>query len=238
MPTDEAKGSTPPADVTGSKPILRRAGRNRTKADVLLYESARGRIAVKDYSSRPWWIRNTLGRFLVRRETKVYGFVNGVAGIPRFAGRLGPFSMAVAWIDARPLAEFDDGALPAALFDRVREIVLALHERGIALADLNHRDILVSDNGSVHLIDLATAWILGERPGPIRRRLFDRFRAADLFAVARLRARFVGEDADAVVSSTDPTVLAWHRRARRIKWTWDRVRGAKRLPPVKDHWRP
>ncbi len=233
--------SNDPAEVsTGLGPlrlVQRRHGRNCTKADVFLYLSAHGPLAVKDYSGRPWWIRNTVGRLLIRREAASYESAAGLAGFPRFAGRLSPFSLATEWIDARPLAELADASLPAALFERLHEIVTALHARGIALCDLNHRDVLVGQDGSVHVIDLAAAWRLGARPGRLRRGIFERLRAADLFALARLRARFTGEDRGAVIARADRSARAWHRRARRAKWCWDRLRGAARQPPVDDHWR-
>jgi hypothetical protein len=233
--------TTDPVEITTRTsrlaPVRRIAGRNRTKADIVVYSEAGETIAVKDYSPRPWWIRNTLGRFLVRREVAAYRHADGLTGIPRFAGRRGPFALATGWLDARPLAAFADGSVPTARFDRLREILASLHDRGVAVADLNYRDVLLADDGSVHVIDFAAAWTLGRRPGPLRRKLFERLRAADLFALARLRARFSGEDADAVVAATDDEVLAWHRRARRIKWCWDRLRRAERLPPVNDHWR-
>ncbi len=122
-------------------------------------------------------------------------------------------------------------------FDKLRRVIESLHGRGVALTDLNHRDVLLTEDGSVHVFDLAMAWTLGQRPGRLRRKLFERFRASDLFALARLRARFTGEDPGTVIAAADPQALAWHRRARRIKWCWDRLRGAPRLPPVNDHWR-
>ncbi len=224
-------------DLAGLRPSARHPGRNRTKGEIAVYDLAPGRLAVKDYSARPWWIKNTLGRWLIRREASNYAAAGALAGLPRFAGRLGPHTLAVEWVAGRPLAAFSDGSVPAARFDALLAIVRALHDRGIAHADLNHRDVLLGDDGSVHVVDLASAWRLGRRPGPLRRRVFERLRAADLFAVARLRARFAGEELAAVLATADPAALAWHRRMRRIKWSWDRLRGAERLPPIHDHWR-
>jgi hypothetical protein len=226
-----------PDDLDPRRIVRRVAGRNRTKADIVVYRSPQGEFAVKDYGMRPWIVRNTLGRWLVRRECRAYAAAAGAPGLARFRGRQGPFAFAVEWIDAPPLAASIPGRVEPARFDRLLEIVEELHRRGVALADLNYRDVLLSGDGSVHVIDLAAAWVLGERPGRFRRRLFEYFRRADRFSVARLRARFVGEPAAAAVADADPTVLAWHRRARRIKWVWDKLRGAPRLPPIDDHWR-
>ena len=224
-------------DLAEAHLVRRLPGRNRNKADILVYEAGKRRFAVKDYAPRPWWIRHTVGRFLIRRETRAYRASRGIRGLPRFLGRLGPFALATEYVEARTLAEFDDGTVEPARFDALQRIVLALHDRGLALADLNHRDVLLTASGEVYVIDLAAAWIAGVRPGPVRRRLFEHLRNTDLFSLARLRARFTGEDRDEVLRRADPRVVRLHRIARRLKWRWDRLRGADRLPPVDDHWR-
>jgi hypothetical protein len=235
--TDSEAPPIRPDDLDPGRIVRRIPGRNRTKADIVIYRSPRGEIAVKDYAPRTWLVRNTLGRWLVRRECRAYAAAAGAPGLPRFRGRQGPFALAVDWIEAAPLAASAAGSVEPARFDRVLEIVEELHRRGVALADLNYRDVLLSDDGAVHVIDLAAAWVLGSSPGHLRRRLFEHFRRADRFSVARLRARFTGEAASAAVAEADPAVLAWHRRARRVKWIWDKLRGAPRLPPTDDHWR-
>ncbi len=226
-----------PEDLDPGGIVERRSGRNRTKADLIVYRTARGSFAVKDYSPRPWPIRNTLGRWLVRRECRAYRAVAGLEGVPRFLGRVGPYALAVEWITARPLSEFSAATVPAERFDRLREIVESMHLRGLALKDLHYRDILLDDGGGVWIVDLAAATVLGERPGRLKRRWFEHFRHADYFSIGRLRARFTGEDPAVAIAEADPRVLAWHRRARRLKWRWDKLRGAKRLPPIDDHWK-
>jgi len=239
-PAETSTSSYPPlrpAEVHALPLVRRLPGRNRTKAELLVYRRAEGDLALKSYSDCPWPIRNTLGRLLIRREARAYTAVAGLTGLPRFLGRVGPFALAVEWIDARPLSEFADGDVEPERFDKLERILAELHGRGVALVDLHYRDLLIAADSSVHIVDLAMAYVLGKRPGRVRRRLFDHFRAADRFALARLRARFTGEDPAAAIEAADPRVLTWHRRARRIKWRWDRLRGATRLPPVDDHWR-
>jgi hypothetical protein len=194
-------------------------------------------VAVKDYSARPWAIRHLVGRALTRRECAAYAAADRLSGLPRFLGRLGPFSMATEWVDGRQLSEFPDSSVDAGRLDRLHAIVTSLHERGVALTDLNHRDILLGDDDQVWILDLAMAWRRGSsRRGP-RARIFEHFRSADLFALSRLRDRFCpGRRGDAAETS-DAGAVRWHRRARRLKWMWDRLRGAERLPPVNDHWR-
>jgi predicted Ser/Thr protein kinase len=200
-------------------------GRNLTKAEVVVYAWDGGRVAVKDYACRPLPIRLTVGRYLIRREAAVYRAAQGVQGIPRFFGRLGPCALAVEWIEGRTLSGCTAGTFSAAVFDRLEEIVAALHLRGVALADLHHRDVLIGENADVHVIDLAAGYVLGHRPSRLRRALFERLRDQDLVSLARMRARFTGGDPDAAVEALGGRAAAWHRRGRRIKTLWNRLRG-------------
>jgi hypothetical protein len=211
--------------LRGLEPGRRIRGRNITKADILVYADGRRRIAVKDYGARPFFLRQTLGRYLIRRETAAYRAAAGSTGLPRFLGRMGPFALALAWIDAEPLATCSSKTALPETFDRLAALLAELHERGVALGDLHHRDILLGKDGSVHLVDLATAWTLGRRPSPLRRLLFRRFRDQDLVALARLRARYCGGDVEAAVDAVGRRAASWYRRGRRAKAIWNRLRG-------------
>jgi hypothetical protein len=207
-------------------PDLRLPGRNRTKAEILVYRLADRPLALKDYSSQPLLLRQTLGRWLCRREAAAYRAARDVAGLPRCLGRVGRFALALEWIDgARTLAEIGSGAVDPAVFERLERVVQRLHERGVALGDLHHRDVLVSAGSAVHVVDLATAWVLGPRPGVLRRRAFRRLCERDRIATARLRARYTGGDPEAAIDAIGGRAAARYRRGRRLKRLWNRLRG-------------
>jgi hypothetical protein len=211
--------------LSSAEPIRRIVGRNATKADVLLYELGEDRVAVKTYAPRNPLVRNILGRWLIRRETLAYRAAEGVDAVPAFLGRVGPYALATQWVDAEPLRTRTESVLDHVLFDRLAVVLDELHGRGVALADLHHRDVLVGSDDSLYVVDLATAWVLGPRPGPIRRRLFERFCESDRVNLERMRARFTGGDVEAAVASISPEAAAWHRRGRRLKALLDRLRG-------------
>jgi hypothetical protein len=208
-----------------SDPSRRIPPRNRTKADILVYRFRGTWLALKDYSARPWPIRNTVGRFLVRRESAAYAAAGEIEGLPRFLGRVGPYALATAWIDAQPLAGCSRDEVPEDCFDRLAALVDRLHRRGVALGDLHQRDVLVGHSGALHVVDLATAWTLGTRGGWLRRSIFERLREQDHIAVARMRARFLQGNEEEAIDAVGLRAAARYRRARKLKAWFDRVRG-------------
>lgn len=214
-----------PASLSGVEPIRRIEGRNGTKADVLFYDVEGERVAVKTYACRGALVRNTLGRWLIRRESKAYEAAQGLDALPAFLGRIGSHAMATRWVDAEPLRDRTGARLDNALFDRLGTVLDELHGRGVALADLHHRDVLLGPDDALYVVDLATAWVCGPRSGPISKVLFKRFCESDRVNLARMRARFTGGDVDAAVASVSPGAAAWHRRGRRLKGVLNRLRG-------------
>jgi hypothetical protein len=176
-------------------------------------------VAVKDYSRCSFWIRHVLGRWLTRRECAAYRVASGLPGVAEFLGRAGPHRLATRWIDGRNLA------------DRLERLLAGLHGRGLALGDLHYRDVLIAEDGAVHLVDLATAFHAGPGAGRLRRALFEHLRRADLWRLFRLRRRF-SSAAPAAPPEACRSAAVWHRRARRVKALWDRLRGAPRLAPA------
>jgi hypothetical protein len=209
------------------QPERRLPGRNNTKADILQYHYDGARIAVKDYGPRSFLIRNSVGRCFIRREAAAYRATAGLPGVPRFLGRLGPFALATAWIDGDPLAGLEAETVPRGCFGQLREIVRLLHEHGIALGDLHQRDVLVGAEGEVHVIDFATALLLGENPGRARRWLFERLCDQDRVALARMEARFRGGDPEKAVLAQGARAAVWYRRGRLLKSILNRLRGRR-----------
>ncbi len=206
-------------------PDERIPGRNATKADILVYRSKDGDIAVKTYAARPWWVRRWIAKRLIRREARAYRAAGAVPGLPRYLGTNGSTALATAWLEARPLSAVEPAAVGSGAFDELERIVRELHARGVALADLHRRDVLIGGDGSVHVVDLAASWLLGPRPGPLRRALFERLRLQDLVAIARMRARCSGEDEHAAIERVGRGAARRYRHARRLKSWWNRLRG-------------
>jgi hypothetical protein len=199
-------------------------GRNMSKADVFKYRVSEGPVAVKDYGSRPFFARHTVGRLFVRRECRAYERAGSVPGIAPFLGRLGPFALATRWIDSPTLAELPRGTTPSEIFDRLDAIIAALHACGVAISDLHHRDVLVAADGAVHVVDFAASYVLSGNPTWVGRRVFARLSAQDRLAAARMRARFTGRPEDEALAGVDPASVRLWNAGRGLKALWDRLR--------------
>lgn len=230
MPWDDTESSTRPTDGGDGSSTAARVervlrGRNRTKADVVLATEGGRAVAIKDYAPRPWIVRATLGRWSIAREARAYRALAGIAGVPELIGRRGPYALVIARAPGRTLADLGERGVAAEVFDRLDDILAAIHARGVALGDLHHRDVLVAADGTVHVVDLATAWVRGSAPWS--RALFERLRDNDLVSAARLRARFTGGDERAALLAAGPRAASWRRRGRAIRAALDRARGRR-----------
>ena len=166
------------------------APRNSTKADVRRERRGDVEVVVKDYGTRAWWVRTFYGRPTLRREARVYERLKGVPGIPRCFGLERPDALTLEFAPGRQLGAFAAGEVAPAVFDALDAILDAVHARGAAIADLHRSNVLVADDGAVHVIDFAVARLARDpaRPGPLVRLL----QRLDRHAAARMRARALG----------------------------------------------
>lgn len=164
--------------------------RNRTKADVRRERRGARAVVVKDYSRRGWFVRRFYGRPTLRREAAVYQRLAGLGGIPACFGFEGPETLILEEAPGLSLALLPLGEVKAAVFDSLDAVLTGVHERGVAIGDLHRSNVLVADDGAVHLIDFAIARIAPDpaHPGWLVRHL----QQLDRHAAARLRARYLG----------------------------------------------
>jgi hypothetical protein len=164
--------------------------RNSSKGTVRVETRAGREIVIKDYRG----IKNPLVRFYgtmtLRNELRAYTRLAGLAGIPACHGITDEGCLELAFVPGKHLGLFKRRSVPEDIFTSLAAVVQAMHDRGVANTDLHRSNILVSDDGTVHIIDFAHAVIAGNpcRPGILARLAMQ----LDWYAFARMKARFVG----------------------------------------------
>ena len=212
-------------DLTAGQLVRLHAGRNWTKADIFLWEDASGlRLAVKDYANRPAWLRNSLGRLLIRHECAAYRRLAGMEGIPAFAGRVDAHAFAVAFVDGKDLSRIRRGDVSASFFSRLMDLLNRLHGAGVAHGDLHHRDVLVDSRGSPFLVDFSTAVLMEPVAGKVRRALFRAACGSDRRAGLKLKRRHDPRALTAEENQELDQVPAWYRIGKGLRWLLGRER--------------
>ena len=119
-------------------------------------------------------------RRLTRREADHLERLAGVPGIPRLLGRPSPDTFLRQWIDGATLRELD--RIPDTVFPALREVLAAVHARGVAYADLaKEENIIVDEAGRPWLVDFQISVAKGSWLGGFAARLM----RADRYHLAR-----------------------------------------------------
>ena len=227
-----ALGGLPPAalELHGRRYRLARVFKHDFFAATCLYEAggppcpqgaAPAKIVVKFARTRRFcglpmaW----LGAMLSRHERVIYTALEGIEGVPRWLGPVGPSrrgeaGFAIEYIDAEPLDHV--GSPPEGFFDRLRELFDRIHARGVAYCDANKRsNILVGPQGRPFLIDFQIS--LRRRddwPAPLRaiaRAAVNYVAAKDLYHLYKHKRR-------AGLEELTPEQQALSRRRGGLHW--------------------
>jgi serine/threonine protein kinase len=140
----------------GLEKTLRRGGLGNP--DVVLVRTSEGFVVVKDFAPRPFWVRETLGRWLTRHEQKVYRALDGIDLVPRLLGAIDRYAFVMEYRPGRLLSRSLKQELPADFLAELERGVSEMHHRGIVHLDLSHRsNVLLGEDGRPVLLDFASA---------------------------------------------------------------------------------
>ena len=161
---------------------------NPWKPDIFIIQKEGKRIIVKDYASKPFFFRFFIGAVSNLREAYIYRKLHGLRGIPQFLGFVDRYAIAVAYIPGRNASELNQGELTPLFFKKLKEIIDAIHDRGVVLCDLrNIKNVMVGDDGEPYLIDFSTAFQKGGRFNFLKNGLYRIFLQDDLLGIAKLK---------------------------------------------------
>lgn len=166
--------NSPPADferddLVGAERKLLREGR-WANARVELVHIGGLDWTVKDFSPRSWWVRNSIGRFLLGRELRALRRLHGLAGFSAGSFRVDDFALAARFLPGRSLTDVRRGDVSADYFLRLEALVRTMHAAGLVHLDIRGpKNLLLMPDGAPGIIDfqssLSTRWM----PAPLRR---------------------------------------------------------------------
>jgi serine/threonine protein kinase len=169
--------------------ILRRPSNTRPAVWVIKEKGVKA--VVKDFSTGRFLFRNTMGRFLVWRESKAYRKLKNVRGVPALYRVLGGLALVIEKIPGRNLEELEDKVeIPACFFDALKDCVDRFHEKGIAHCDLKRSpNTLFGQDGLPYVIDWGASISESEcRLYPLNL-IYERFVSDDYKAIIKLKLR-------------------------------------------------
>jgi RIO-like serine/threonine protein kinase len=157
------------------------------KPDLNRVDMAGRSLMVKDVRGKNFFLRWTLGLWLIRKEWKIYSRLAGIKGIPQPVERIDRFAFAMEFIPGRPILRGEP--VPPSFFHELERVLGDVHERGVVHMDLRHKgNILVSEKGDPYLIDFNSSFAF-KKEGFLRRYLFPLLRRVDDGGLLKLKKR-------------------------------------------------
>jgi serine/threonine protein kinase len=166
---------------------------------------------VKDVRRKSFFIRWTLGVWLIHKEWRIYSRLAGMKGIPQPVERIDRFAFAMEFIPGRSVLRGE--LLPSSFFSDLERVLGEVHRKGVVHMDLRHKgNILVSEKGEPFLIDFNSSFAFREK-GFLRRYLFPLLRWVDYGGLLKLKKR-------TSPSLMTPEELAFLKRFDRLRRLW------------------
>ncbi|MDI6732662.1 MAG: RIO1 family regulatory kinase/ATPase [Planctomycetota bacterium] len=150
------------------------------------------KVIWKDYSSRPWWVKRSLGDILINNEGSILKRLSGIKGIPRLIGRT-PDGLLIEYIEGRFLHKFKDGEVPYEIIKRLESVVSEVHACSVVHLDLAQRkNILITEDFHPYLVDFSNA--LYSRPNALFfSKMFDYLLLIDKGSILKFKNRYFSD---------------------------------------------
>ncbi len=168
-------------------------------------------LMVKDVRSKKFFLRWTLGLWLIHKEWKIYSRLSGAKGIPQPVERIDRFAFAMEFIPGRSILRGEP--LPPSFLPELEKVLREVHGRGVVHLDLRHKgNILVTEKGEPFLIDFNSSFAFKEK-GFLRHFLFPLLRWVDYGGLLKLKKRVSP-------SLMTPEERAFVKRFDRLRRLW------------------
>jgi hypothetical protein len=196
-------------------------------ANVYRYTEGGRDLVVKEFYSRSWFIRATLGGFFIRREARALADLEGIAGIPPGGRRLGPAALAEAFVEGETLVQLHrvrQVRLPRAFFLDFERLVGDMHRAGYAHLDLrNLGNVLCSRDGRPCIFDFQSCMRTARWPRFVRRIMENSDRSGIYKCWSKLCAEPLDPERAAFMARFSGTRKFWVFKGYWFEKTWHKL---------------
>lgn len=142
---------------------------------------------LKDYGRTPGWFGRWIAPVLIWREATALSQLDGLMGIPRLYRRIDRRALLMEYLPATPWADVRPGD---GSYQRLAELIDAMHARGVAHCDLRSpSNILADAEGRPCIVDFVARVRRGRGWNLPWNALYARFCSADDSALVKLKHR-------------------------------------------------
>jgi len=195
--------------------ILLKGGHSRYDPDIWLVEHEGARAVLKTYARRPIHIRNTIGRWITRREARNLKRLKGVKGVPQYISRDNPWALTMSYIDGESLPKSKENleGYNEEWFATLERVIRDMHERGVNHGDVRRTNILRErGTGQPYLVDFAQSLNLSNPRTFIGRYIRRHAFEVDMVTLTKLKGWYAGynilSDEEKYVLRNPPRLLA------------------------------
>lgn len=129
---------------------------------------------VKDFSERPWYIRETIGHALISHEVRMINRLKGLDGVSQHAFQIDRFAMAVEFMPGTSIQHFGNHELTPEFLEAFEALIRRMHEQHVVHLDCRGLgNVLVRPDGTPGLIDFQSALYTRYMPTCLREYLED-----------------------------------------------------------------
>ena len=165
-----------------------------TRADVFLLEYEGELAVLKDYSHSNKGFSLLLAPYLIFREAKSLGKLDGVKGVPRLLKKVSSRAILMEYLSAERIREVQNTLNWPEFISNTEALIINLHQRGVVHGDLrNATNILVDDDQLPVFVDFVSAVHRGYRYNPFSYMLFTLCLKIDRSAIYKLKQKYAPE---------------------------------------------
>lgn len=193
--------------------VLLKKGRGLFQPDIWIVDADGGAVVWKTWQRKSALERFLYGRRLARHEARVLRVLGDLEGFPRFLAHPDPWTIAMTLLDSEPIPEVKGGQVLTPLyFDRLWEMLRAMHGRGVNHGDLRRRNLLRApgDPSTPRMVDFTQSFAFRPPVRGLRAMILRQAIRIDRVTFLKLKRWYLGRENLTGEEIRDMEAIPWH----------------------------